>query len=360
MSEFFLLRDIIVEASRREASDIHIQSEFPVFLRIHGVMTETDIRPSRSEIEEMLNYLLKTDGAIAKLYDKEEYDVSYSVQTREGPLRFRVNVSLGKEGVYIVMRRLKRVDAEPATLGVPDRLIEIVGKVPYGLVFIAGPTGSGKSTTLASLLSSIAKKDPQNIVTIEDPIEYELVRGVSLVVQREVGKHTLSFARALRAAMRQDPDTILVGEVRDPETAVAAMQAAKSGHIVFSTIHTSIATQIPGRVASMFKSEEQPRIVTELMESMVAGVVQALVPTVDGKRALVTEVMDCSTTEVRDMIRQGAVDQVRELMRNGRIGWTLNMKLAELIARGLVTEDAARGYTNDLQELDRVLEKSPL
>lgn len=358
MTDNWLLRDIIVSALNAEASDIHIQTGAPVFFRIHGIMTtQEQFTPSRAEVEEMLTSLMKTDGALAGMYDKEEYDLSYAMPLREGVKRFRVNISLCKEGIYIVMRQLKKVDPKPLEIGVPKPLIDLVENIPYGLIFIAGPTGSGKSTTLASVISYMAINSSSNIVTIEDPIEYEIIsaNSKSNVVQREVHKHTLAFDRGIRAAMRQDPDIILVGEVRDPETSVAAIQAAKTGHTVFATIHTSVSSQIPARVISMFQPERQSWVMNELMESMVCGMVQALVPTVTGKRVLVTEFLDLTSPDTRMLIRDSRLDKVKEKMMAKEIGWTLNMDLAEFVKKGVVSKETAYGYTNDLDDIRRIL-----
>lgn len=348
----WLIRDIVVKAFSADASDIHIQSNFPVFIRVHGEMKAMDIKPSRADIEDMLSLIMKTEGAIAGLYDKEEKDLSYQLQMRETTLRFRVNVSLTKEGIYVVLRRLKSVNPDPVSLGIPQQLIDIILKTSYGIIFLAGPTGCGKSTTLASLISFMAAREAVNIVTVEDPIEYELLPGKSHVAQREVKKHSKEFSTALRAAMRQDPDIILVGEVRDPDTAIAAIQAAKSGHIVFSTIHTSMASQIQKRVAGMFPIERQPWINAELLDVLVAGCVQALVPTTDGKRTLATELMISTDLSVRELLRNDKQTEVRNLMREKKIGWTLNQDLLKIKASGRISAETVTGYSNDIGELE--------
>lgn len=352
----WLLTEILSDAAHQGASDIHIQSEFPVFFNVDSGLIATNHRPTRPEIEQMISAIMKNDGAASQLYDRREKDLSFLLASKNGETtRFRVNISLCKTGIYIVMRRLKKVNPNPFGIGVPKRLVDIVTSVPYGIVFIVGPTGSGKSTTLASIISWMADEHPRNIITIEDPVEYDLIPGKSNVVQREVHKDTESFGAGLRAAMRQRPNIIMVGEVRDPDTAVAALQAAKSGHLVFTTMHTSIVTQIPGRIASMFPADQQPWIMNELMDSMVAGVAQTLVKTVDGGRKLVTELIDTTSESVREMMREGQIQNVRDLMRSNELGWTMNSQLMGLIKAKQILPESAKTNTNDLAELKYLL-----
>ncbi len=353
------LDEVIEKAVLEDASDIYIQSESPVFFRIRGRMTAaSDQVPEGYEIDDAVERILKISGARAQLYDREEKDLSYTRQTGSGKqkrtFRFRVNICLTKKGVSIVMRRLKAVEPNPLDLGVPGDLLRVILEASTGgIIFIAGPTGSGKSTTLASVIAYLANSKCLNCVTIEDPIEYDIPEGISNIIEREVGTTTMSFERALRAAMRQRPDMILVGEVRDPETAIAAIAAAKTGHLVFTTIHTLMTTQVPGRIASMFPADKQEWIVQELTDVLLATAVQVLVPTAagsdgeSGKLVLATEFMDTKEPATRELVLRGRYDLLREQLRSGKIGWTLNQSLRVLVDSGEVEEAEAKLSSND-------------
>lgn len=357
MENFF--DEIIDEAIRENASDIYIQSESPAFLRIHGRMTKACIRPPESyELDNAIERILKIPGARSQLYDREEKDLSYTTHSgsarEKRAFRFRVNICLSKKGVAIVMRRLRSVEPEPAKLGVPDKLVKLIlDSSAGGIIFIAGPTGSGKSTTLASMIAFLLRSRALNCVTIEDPIEYDIPDGMGNIIEREVGTTTLSFEKALRAAMRQRPDIILVGEVRDPETSLAAIQAAKTGHLVFTTIHTLMATQVPSRIASMFPIEKQSWVIQELADVLLTIMVQVLVPgarssSKPGELLLATEYLDVQQLSTRELLLAGQYDRLRDEQRGGTVGWTLNQSLKNMVISGTVDEPDARRVSNDL------------
>lgn len=348
------LRNIIIKAHGDDVSDIYIQTDNPVFFRSGGQMYKTGITPGKSEMDEILSIMFKDPGIIAAMYDKEERDLSYAMTEGSLAHRFRVNVCLTKQGVGIVMRRLKTVDPQPEKFGVPAELIEMVNSTKNGIVFIAGVTGSGKSTTLAALIGSLARKHCLNIVTIEDPIEYEIPRGRSNVMQREVGTLTKSFDQALRAAMREKPDIIMVGEVRDPDTVLAAIKAAETGHLVLTTVHTHMASQVPSRLAAMFPVDKQAWILSGMAATTIGCMTQVLVPSsIDRTLVLATEFMDTRTVEARRAIAGGDGHTLRNLMRKAaktgtvREGWTLNNDLFRLVMAGRLDARDGLMYSND-------------
>lgn len=349
------LRNIIIKANSEDVSDIYIQTDYPVFFRAGGEMYKTGMTPTRSEIDEMLAAMFKDPGIIAAMYDKEERDLSYALSEGERAHRFRVNVCLTKQGIGVVMRRLKTIDPHPVKLGVPHEVIEMVSGTKNGIVFIAGVTGSGKSTTLASTIGYLAERHCMNIVTIEDPIEYEIPRGKSNVMQREVGTLTKSFDQALRAAMREKPDIIMVGEVRDPDTVLAAVKAAETGHLVLTTVHTHMASQVPSRLAAMFPVDKQAWILRGLADTVIGAMVQVLIPSsIDRKLVLATEFVDTRDGKTKEAISAGDAVELREIMRAAsfdrraqRPGWTLNNDLMRLVRSGRITPQDAVLYSND-------------
>jgi len=347
------LRNIISKAHQEDVSDIYIQTDYPVFFRAGGQMYRTGMTPTRTDIDEILTIMFKDPGIIAAMFDKEERDLSYALSEGEMVHRFRVNVCLTKQGVGIVMRRLKTIDPHPEKLGVPQELVEMVSNTKNGIVFIAGVTGSGKSTTLASMIGYLAENLCMNIVTIEDPIEYEIPRGKSNVMQREVGTLTKSFDQALRAAMREKPDIIMVGEVRDPDTVLAAVKAAETGHLVLTTVHTHMASQVPSRLAAMFPVDKQAWILRGMADTTIGCMVQVLVPSsVNGKVALATEFLDTRTEEAKEAISAGEATVLRNLMRRPgqtgmRTGWTLNNDLLRQVNSGALKDSDATVYSND-------------
>lgn len=335
-----VLDGVLNAAVERQASDVYVQSDSPVYLRVEGSLVRTDLRLSRGDVEFLVDDVLQVQGAMTRLYELEEIDRSYVHRGPRGVTRWRVNVSLCLDGITVVFRRLREVLPDPSFYGVPERFLEVVSSAPYGLVVVAGPTGSGKSTTLAATIGWLSHRRPVSIVTIEDPIEYLIPCGPeSRCAMREVGRHTKSFERALRAAMRQRPDVILVGEVRDPETALAAVQAAKTGHLVFTTLHTGAASLVPFRIASMFPPERQQWILSELADCLVCAAVQVLVPGRDGTRVPAFELFDTRPAAVREAIASLPHPEVRRLLPAH--GWTLEQDLERLVSAGRIAPEAA-------------------
>ncbi|MEM4218406.1 MAG: ATPase, T2SS/T4P/T4SS family, partial [Candidatus Methanomethylicaceae archaeon] len=221
----------------QKGSDVHIVEGYPPYARIKGDLVKIPFRypvVDRSMIETAVRKILKTEGAISRLYERDEIDLTYEHKGE----RFRVNVAIAQGKIFLAIRYLEETIPPPHELGVPKEFTDVIIKHSYGVAFLVGPTGSGKSTTLVSCISYMLSKVARRVVTIEDPVEYMITPGKGIVTQREVGRDTKAFSSALRAAMREDPDVILVGEVRDTETALNCLSAAETGHLVVTTLHT--------------------------------------------------------------------------------------------------------------------------
>lgn len=338
-----MIDELLKEMIDKGGSDLHICVGKPPFARLadgflHPLKDNYPL--SRGEVEYMLNKIARTDNIFVRLLEKEEQDFTY--ESKIG--RFRVNISLSRGLPFAVIRELKTNIPSPDALGISSRFIEAVSSASYGLVVIAGTTGSGKSTTMASVMNHILQREPVRVITIEDPIEYLIGSEKDAVSQREVGKDTLSFAAALRAAMRQDPDYIIVGEVRDIETARNAVIAAETGHIVFVTVHAKSSTSAIDRFCGVFPVEEQRMIRRRLTDNLILSQTQVIVPSVHKGRRLATELLVVDTDETRDELFEGKVNDVRAKMEKGICGWTLNQSLKELLDKGEITEDTYDSY----------------
>jgi twitching motility protein PilT len=335
-----LLREMV----NRGGSDLHVSLGKYPYVRIgEGLAVLCKIKIDRAFFESMLQKVMKTENAFVKLFEKEEIDTTFEVPNVG---RFRVNVGLARGQPFAVFRELKTRIPSPFELGIPKEFVDVVEEANYGLILLGGPTGSGKSTTMASCLNYVLKKYPEKVVTIEDPVEYligedEEIKGY--VVQREVGKDTKSFASALRAAMRQDPDYIVVGEVRDLETARYCIIAAETGHVVLTTIHVKDAVSAIGRWVGMFPVEEQGYAKRRLLDQLLAIQVQALVPGVDGKRCLATEVLILND-EVREMMEEDRLIEVRKMLKEGKCGWTMRRSLEKLYEKGKIEKEVLESY----------------
>ncbi|MCS7179822.1 MAG: type IV pilus twitching motility protein PilT, partial [bacterium] len=244
-------------------------------------------------------------------------------------------------------------------LGLPSDVIKKILSNPYGLILICGPTGSGKSTTLASMVEYLNETKALHIITIEDPIEYLFKYKKSIVEQRELGQDTHSFSEALKRVLRQDPDVVLIGEMRDKETIEAALRIAETGHLVLSTLHTGEVVQAMGRIVNVFSGEQQPTIRTQLSLVIIGVIVQQLIPRKDGKgRVLATEIM-IATPAIRSLIREGNFAQIySQIQLGGEIGMrTMNSSLISLYKKGLISEEEMIGRSSNLKELKLLLGK---
>ncbi len=343
------IEDIIAKAKECGCSDIHITAAKPLMMRINGSLQETSEQYTKEEITAMLLEMCDADMRRHLLAGE---DLDFAVQTKDGQ-RTRVNVFRDMGSLAATIRLLNSTIPTLESLGLPPVLGEIV-KQPRGLILVTGPTGSGKSTTLAAMIDSINETRPDHIITIEDPVEYVYVKKQALVHQREVGRDVGSFAAALRSALREDPDIILVGEMRDYETISAALTAAETGHLVLSTLHTTGAAATIDRIIDACPNGSQNQVRTQLAGVLNAVVTQCLIPKIAGGRIAATEIL-IGTDAVANMIRENKCHQLNTAMQAGAsLGMhTLNKDLMELVNRGVIAMDQARKFTNDKRDLEQ-------
>ena len=332
------LDELLLMVAEHGGSDLHLTAGAPPTIRVRGAMTPVPGRGvlTPDELRAGL-FAIMTERQRQTLEDSRELDFAYAVP---GHARFRVNVFWQRESIGAVMRLIPWEIKPLADLGMPA-VVETFARLKRGLVLVTGPTGSGKSTTLASVLDLVNRTRRGHIMTIEDPIEFLHTHRGCLVNQREVGADTLDFRNALKHVLRQDPDVILVGELRDLETISVALTAAETGHLVLATLHTQSAQDTVSRVVDVFPANQQQQIRTQLAATLQGVVCQALVPTVDGKgRIPVAEVMVCNSG-IRAMIRDDKLPQIPgALQSGGREGMqTLDAHLAAHVRAGLITRE---------------------
>jgi twitching motility protein PilT len=351
-AELYRLFDRILEMG---ASDLHLAANQPPFMRIVGELVRMPDEPvlSAAKVRE-LAYSILSVRQQQRFEESNELDTSHAMGTK---VRFRVNVFVQRNAVGVAFRVIPYEVVDFDLLGLPE-VVKTFADVPRGLILVTGPTGSGKSTTLASLVDIVNRKRQCHIITIEDPIEFVHNSKVALVNQREVGNDTAAFGTALTSAMRQDPDVILVGEMRDLDTISTAITAAETGHLVYATLHTQDAAQTVDRIIDVFPGEQQPQVRIQIANSLVGVVTQQLVPTVDGRgRAVASEVM-LANNAIRALIRDGKVHQIHNAMMSGRKAGMQSMddSLADLVRRGVVTKEQAARRAQNPDELLRLLQ----
>ena len=342
----YTIEDIILLGRKAQASDIHISEGMPLLFRIHGVLTPAAIQPEAGETAEILYSLLSEEQKKSLL---EGYDKDFALQTSDGG-RQRVNIFRQKEKVAGTIRLLNDHIPTLEVLMLPDKLYDLAAQ-PRGLVLVTGPTGSGKSTTLAAMVEYINRTRSAHIITIEDPIEYVYEGKKALIHQRETGSDVVSFAAALRSALREDPDIILVGEMRDYETISAALTAAETGHLVLSTLHTTGAAQTIDRIIDACPAEVQNQVRIQLAGVLKGIVTQCLLPRADGHSRIVATELLLGTDAALNLMREGKTHQLGNVMHSGGVMHTLNMDLARLMQQGYIIRQTAEEYTNDKREL---------
>lgn len=332
--------ELLAFAVKSKASDLHLSPGLPPMLRVHGDVRRLNLPALEHKDVHAMLYDIMNDSQRKLFEENLDCDFSFAVPDLA---RFRVNALVEQRGAGAVFRTIPSKVLSLEDLNAP-KILETMAEYPRGLVLVTGPTGSGKSTTLAAMVNHRNETEHGHILTIEDPIEFVHECKKCLVRQRELGPHTLSFANALRAALREDPDVILVGEMRDLETIRLALTAAETGHLVFGTLHTSSAAKTIDRIIDVFPAEEKETVRTQLSESLQAVVSQALLKTKDGSgRVAAHEIMVCIPA-VRAMIREAKVAQIMGMLpAQKQFGnQTLDQSLLELVKRGAITMAEAR------------------
>ncbi|MCC6276933.1 MAG: type IV pilus twitching motility protein PilT [Oligoflexia bacterium] len=327
---------------QQNASDLHFTTGAPPFLRLHGEMVKLNYHNLTPEETQALIFELLTEKQKRQFIENWELDCSY---TLEGVGRFRCNIFMQRRGIGAVFRIIPEKIKTLQELQLPENLLDLIN-VHKGMVLVVGATGSGKSTTLASLIHHINANEQCHIITIEDPIEFVHPNLKSLVNQREVSSHTKSFGNALKAALREDPDVILVGEMRDLETISLAMTAAETGHLVFGTLHTNSAHKTVDRIIDVFPQEQQSQVRVMLSESLRGVIAQALLPKADGQgRVAVVEVLQ-NTSAVANLIREGKTFQIPSAMQTGRNEGmiTFDSYVQDLLKRGIISQKDAASF----------------
>ncbi len=347
------IESLLEECVKRNASDLHLQYGLPPILRIDGVLLPIAGIPALTEdaLKSLIFTTLDDDQQKILLKDKE-FDYSFAF----GDIaRFRVNAFHEKGKLAAAFRLIPNQIKTIDELGMPA-IVETFANYPRGLVLVTGPTGSGKSTTLAALVHKINHEKSTHIITIEDPIEFTHKSERSVIAQREVHYDTFSFAAALRSVLREDPDVVLIGEMRDLETIQAAITIAETGHLVFATLHTNSAAQSIDRMIDVFPAHQQPQIRSQLSNILMAICSQRLVPAIGGGRVVAAEIM-VANSAIRNLIRDGKTHQIDTAIQTGAEQGmqTMDRTLVKLIQTGVISYDSAREYAVDINELNRLV-----
>src|SRR6478609_7201802 len=341
----------------RDASDLHVTVGTPPVIRVRGEVERLDeYAPLTPDDTQELLYRILSSEQQKNFEIKRQLDFSHSIP---GLARFRVNVYFQRESVGAAFRLIPAELKTLEELGMPSTLHLLTDK-PRGLVLVTGPTGSGKSTTLAALIDEINRNRSEHILTIEDPIEFLHRHKRCIVNQREIGPDAVSFAEALRAALRQDPDVILVGEMRDLETIATALTAAETGHLVFGTLHTQSAPSTIDRIIDVFPAAQQEQVRVQLAATLQGVLTQNLVPTADGRgRTAALEIL-IPDDAVRNLIRQAKIEQIYSVMQTStsRGMQTMEQSLADLTARRVITPEVAFSRTSHRDQLQGLLERA--
>jgi twitching motility protein PilT len=334
------ITELLAFAVKNKASDLHLSSGLPPMIRVHGDVRRINLPPMEHKDVHAMVYDIMNDTQ-RKVYEEHlECDFSFEVPNLA---RFRVNAFVQNRGAGGVFRTIPTKVLTLEQLAAP-KIFKDIANQPRGIVLVTGPTGSGKSTTLAAMVDEVNENEYAHILTIEDPIEFVHQPKKCLINQREVGPHTLSFSNALRSALREDPDVILVGEMRDLETIRLALTAAETGHLVFGTLHTSSAAKTIDRIVDVFPAAEKEMVRAMLSESLRAVISQTLLKTKDGQGRVAAHEIMIGTPAIRNLIRENKVAQMYSAIQTGQsIGMqTLDQNLQDMVRRGVVSVAEAR------------------
>ena len=334
------ISELLAFSVKNKASDLHLSAGLPPMIRVHGDVRRINVPPLEHRDVHGMIYDIMNDGQRKAYEESLECDFSFAIP---GLARFRVNAFNQDRGAAAVLRTIPSKVLTLEQLNTPKIFADLAMK-PRGLVLVTGPTGSGKSTTLAAMINHLNENEYGHILTVEDPIEFVHESKKCLINQREVGPHTMSFQNALRSALREDPDAILVGELRDLETIRLAMTAAETGHLVFGTLHTSSAAKTIDRIVDVFPAEEKEMIRAMLSESLQAVISQTLLKTKDGSGRVAAHEIMLGTPAIRNLIREAKVAQMYSAIQTGsNMGMqTLDQNLTDLVRRNVISPGTAR------------------
>ncbi len=351
------LTELLQYGISKNASDLHINTGLPPQIRVDGRLHAVGDKTLAAEDAQAICYECLNQEQVMRLEQDRSIDLSFGLETQS---RFRANVFWSMGTVAGAFRIIPYEIPEPDDLGLPANIVRITEK-PRGLVLVTGQTGSGKSTTLASLIEQINRKRNDHIITIEDPIEYIYAQKKCVINQREIGADALTFATALKYALRQDPDVVLIGEMRDLETIQSALTIAETGHLVFATLHTNNAVQTVDRIIDVFPPHQQAQVRTQLSFILEGIFCQQLLPRVGGGRALALEIL-LPHTGIRNTIREGKTHQIAAQMQMGQKETemvTMDQSLAALVRSGVVEETEARRRCVNLPDFEAAIAQTP-